>query len=78
MYLSKDKKQTIASLFNSAMYNRTVWFEKVDDGDFEKADVFKLDYAWAVLTLADDYGIELAGLSSCRAWINEWQAEVLK
>lgn len=77
MYLSKDKKQMIASLFNSAIYNRTVWFEKIDEGEFEKADVFKLDYAWAVVKLADDYGIELAGLSSCRVWINEWQEEVL-
>jgi len=77
MYLSKDKKQMLASLFNSAMYNRTLWFEKIDAGDFEKANVFKLDYAWAVVTLANDYGIELAGLSNCREWISEWQEEVL-
>lgn len=71
MYLSKDKKQTITALFNSVMYNRTVWFEKIDESDFEKAEVFKIDYALGVVKLADDYGIELATLSSCRDWVNE-------
>jgi hypothetical protein len=76
MYLTKKDKKALSALINSAIYNRSLWFEFVDKDDHENAVHFKLDYAFDAVELADRYGIELSGLQSCREWTEEYDREV--